>query len=365
MELSRRDEQQLAPAEQLADYRRTMARSKAAAGIAREQARVLEKEDEVAREAISAAIDAEAECLGAEAAAGRWLTRLADVRERDLGLGGDRKSQSQPVTVKLADLGVTKSESSRWQQIGEIPDDVRSRYVEAVRRRQQRWISRQRLLRLWREEQAEQRRREPLRVSPPGAPDIRCGDFRVVLSDIPSGTVDAIITDPPYPREFLPLYGDLSSVAARLLVPSGVLAVMCGQSYLFEYLGLLARDLDYRWTAAYIAQGPRTRLHDARVGSGWKPILLFQRKDATDIAFLLDDLFSSHADDKRFHHWGQSESGMAAIVERLSTPGALVVDPFVGGGTTAVVCRDLERRFIGCDIDAAAVSVAQERLGAC
>jgi site-specific DNA-methyltransferase (adenine-specific) len=194
--------------------------------------------------------------------------------------------------------------------------------------------------------------------------DIRHGDFREVLADIPDGTVDAIITDPPYPGEFVGLFGDLSELAARTLKHSGVLAVMCGQYYLPEYITLLSSAMRYRWCGAYIAQGPRTRVHAAKVGTGWKPILVFQRHGITgdDLAFILDDLFDSAGDDKRHHHWGQSESGTGELVERLTQPGALVVDPFLGGGTTAVVCRDLGRRFIGCDIDAAHAATSRERL---
>jgi DNA modification methylase len=55
---------------------------------------------------------------------------------------------------------------------------------------------------------------------------------------------------------------------------------------------------------------------------------------------------------------------MADIVERLTEPGALVVDPFLGGGTTAVVCEALGRRFVGCAVDAAAITAARERLAA-
>ena len=108
--------------------------------------------------------------------------------------------------------------------------------------------------------------------------------------------------------------------------------------------------------------GQRNRNHGARVGTGWKPLLIFQKRGAPEPEFLLDDVFSSTGDDKEHHHWGQSESGMAAIVERFTKPGELVVDPFLGGGTTGIVCRDLGRRFVGCDIDAAAVKTATERV---
>ena len=37
-------------------------------------------------------------------------------------------------------------------------------------------------------------------------------------------------------------------------------------------------------------------------------------------------------------------------VEAFSRPGDLVVDPFMGSGTTAVACAQLSRSFVGCDI---------------
>jgi hypothetical protein len=74
------------------------------------------------------------------------------------------------------------------------------------------------------------------------------------------------------------------------------------------------------------------------------------------------DTFVSEGADKTHHEWGQSESGVAQLVERFSLPGELVVDPFLGVGTTAVVCQGLGRRFIGCDIDAQAVQTTLARL---
>lgn len=66
--------------------------------------------------------------------------------------------------------------------------------------------------------------------------------------------------------------------------------------------------------------------------------------------------------DKRFHHWGQSESGMADLIGRCSNPGDIVLDPFVGGGTTGVVALDLGRRFVGCDTDRECVDRTIKRL---
>jgi site-specific DNA-adenine methylase len=35
--------------------------------------------------------------------------------------------------------------------------------------------------------------------------DLRYGDFKTVLADIPDNSLDLILTDPPYPKEFLTL----------------------------------------------------------------------------------------------------------------------------------------------------------------
>jgi DNA modification methylase len=50
------------------------------------------------------------------------------------------------------------------------------------------------------------------------------------------------------------------------------------------------------------------------------------------------------------------------IVKALSHPGDLVLDAFLGAGTTAVVCQRLGRRWIGCDINKGAIRTAVKRL---
>ncbi|MDQ6674541.1 MAG: site-specific DNA-methyltransferase [Chloroflexota bacterium] len=53
------------------------------------------------------------------------------------------------------------------------------------------------------------------------------------------------------------------------------------------------------------------------------------------------------------------------LIKLYSYPGDLVVDPFVGGGTTAVAAAGLGRRAYGCDIGPGEIERAQTRLARC
>jgi DNA modification methylase len=50
------------------------------------------------------------------------------------------------------------------------------------------------------------------------------------------------------------------------------------------------------------------------------------------------------------------------IVEICSIAGNLILDPFVGSGTTMVAAKRLGRRYVGCDIDSKSIYIANERI---
>ncbi len=52
----------------------------------------------------------------------------------------------------------------------------------------------------------------------------------------------------------------------------------------------------------------------------------------------------------------------AWFIKLFTKPGQLVLDPFIGSGTTAVACRQLGRHFIGMDINAEYCELARQRL---
>jgi hypothetical protein len=212
--------------------------------------------------------------------------------------------------------------------------------------------------------QRKAKRAERKRFTTTGGWELHVGE---VLAEgenfVKSASVDWIITDPPYPKEFLPVYSDLGAFAARTLKPNGSLLCMVGQSYLPDVLARLSEHLRYHWTVAYLTPGGQAvQLFDRHVNTFWKPVLWFVNGEYT--GDWIGDVTRSDTNDndKRFHHWGQSESGIADLLERFTLPNEVVCDPFVGGGTTAVVAVEMGRHFIGIDRDPDAIRTTRERL---
>ena len=50
------------------------------------------------------------------------------------------------------------------------------------------------------------------------------------------------------------------------------------------------------------------------------------------------------------------------LILSVTNENDLVADFYLGSGTTAVVCKELNRRFVGCDVNANAVKITNERL---
>jgi ParB-like chromosome segregation protein Spo0J len=195
---------------------------------------------------------------------------------------------------------------------------------------------------------------EKLLPREPVTAEVREGDFRKVLVDLHN--VDAIITDPPYAQAALPLLGDLAVWADKVLAPSGVLAVMVGIMFLPDVLRQLEGYRPYRWTMAVV--GTRIQASHARkVAQQWKPILIYGSGPRINDVIRYET--SEHV---KHHEHGQDSAVFAQLIERLTKPGSLVVDPFAGSGTTLVAAQLTGRRSIGCDVDPAAVSTARGRL---
>jgi site-specific DNA-methyltransferase (adenine-specific) len=173
---------------------------------------------------------------------------------------------------------------------------------------------------------------------------------------------DFIITDPPYPREFLPLYESLAIQSLTWLKPSGLVLVMCGQSYVDKIFELMTTYLTYYWTGCYHTPGQPTPLRQKQVNTNWKPILIFRHPGDVYAGKIFGDVWTSDNNDKDYHKWGQSVSGMLSIIKQVCLPGQSIFDPFCGAGTTGIAALKHGCLFHGIDIEQSNVDLSVARI---
>jgi hypothetical protein len=178
--------------------------------------------------------------------------------------------------------------------------------------------------------------------------------------DVESESVSLILTDPPYFKNCLGVFSELSAFAARVLKPGGSLVTMVGAYFLPEILARLSEQLDYHWVINCIMNGGNRYIESRRVRVASKPFVWFVK--GKYFGQTIRDVMTSGGPDKRFHPWGQAESEFAFMVECFTQPNDLIVDPFLGGGVSAVAALRLGRRFIGIDSALESVEMSRRRI---
>lgn len=192
---------------------------------------------------------------------------------------------------------------------------------------------------------------------------VLCGDFTKALHKVPENSVDAIITDPPYPREFAGLWTPLGELAFRCLKPGGSLLSIVPHYLIPDVLDdIKDSGMRYRWTLAmWQMQGPHPTMGAIGVAVVWKPIVWWI-KGTKPFGGRTPDGFENPAPAKANHKWEQHLE-WARYCLRFVPAGGMVLDPMMGSGTVGVACQELGYSFVGIDIDPSAVQTARDRLG--
>jgi site-specific DNA-methyltransferase (adenine-specific) len=201
------------------------------------------------------------------------------------------------------------------------------------------------------------------------------GDATRVLPQLPKHSVDLIVTDPPYGDNTC--YGPKKVRIAGNEHPLASLSVMSLAYRVLKrdsaaYVFCSIRHLDFM--RAFFSRYTRFRLRDIviwdklsmRIAPGFRKqyecILVLEKGRPCYRDPKMRNLIGiRRVRDSRHPHVKPVEL-IKLLINHSSDAGDVVLDPFVGTGTTAVAARELGRHFIGIELDESYVRVAQARL---
>lgn len=192
--------------------------------------------------------------------------------------------------------------------------------------------------------------------------ELHLGDCLQYMRTMPDKSVDAVITDPPYPKEFLPLWNKCAMESKNALKPGGWFIAYSGQLFMPQVLAALSSELNYRWCIA-LMHAQSQIVWPAHSLAQWKPIFVLQNglidEKGTPIR---RDVMQPRGMDKRFHEWGQNYFESIELILQFTSEGDTIFDPFMGSGTTGVACVQTGRNFIGCEISEEYFKIAEKRI---
>jgi DNA modification methylase len=194
------------------------------------------------------------------------------------------------------------------------------------------------------------------------------GDMRELGKNIPDNSIDLIFTDPLYEKKYLPLYGDLATLAQRVLKPEGSLVFFMGHFHEDEIKDYIKNNSELVFNHRIIVEhsGPSKSLYAKRIWAYYKPLMHYYKlkengKEPTpyhDFA----NIIKSDAPIKDDLDWAQSPVEAAHMIKPLTVDGNTVLDPFMGSGTTGIAALSLNREFKGIEIDEIAFMTAKASL---
>jgi len=267
----------------------------------------------------------------------------------------------------LSELGITRNESSQFKKIAELPEEIFEKEIAVAKNESKKRIelTTSRIMSVVKDYEKNKQREEKAERGKQITNidvDFRLGDFEDVFNDIKDGSVDCIITDPPYPYEFIECWTKLSRFAKRVLKPNGYCVAYSGQFHLPEVLERMKEHLDYYWMFAMYQAGSTQIVSPTNIMCAWKPVIIFQNGKKKNTK-TIRDYFISESREKDGHDWQQSLSGVSYLIEMFTNPGDLICEPFAGSGTKIKACIEMKRNIIASEINEKTFNIAKALLG--
>lgn len=235
---------------------------------------------------------------------------------------------------------------------------------------------------------------------------ILCGDCIEILREASEPFADLIFADPPFnigyqydqyhdkveKNNYITWTRDWMRACLGVLKPHGSFYIAIGDEYaahvrlIGDELGLTLRN----WIIWHYTFGQQTRnkfarahthifyfvrnpnrftFHDEAVRVPSDRQLIYNDKRAEPRGKIPDDVWNTYSrvcgtfkERQGWHPCQMPELLLARIIAASSNPGDLVLDPFVGSGTTAAAAWQLERDYCGIDLSQQYVENTRKRL---
>jgi site-specific DNA-methyltransferase (adenine-specific) len=210
---------------------------------------------------------------------------------------------------------------------------------------------------------------------------VLCMDAVECMRLIPDKTVDLICTDPPYSisdkggskkvknysifrndwdKDFNPL--PFLDEAFRIIKDNGQIIVMCNRSLLGTYLRYRKeQDILHWYHPTRVPAFSKVFAPTIEYAVWWtNPDYTFNKKYAKTNVF---DYLRPYQLNQKYPHPSQKPTHLIKKwIQVLTNPGDMVIDFFVGSGTTAIAALEMDRHFIVNDISPEYAEMTKKRV---
>ncbi|MEE1282573.1 MAG: site-specific DNA-methyltransferase [Acutalibacteraceae bacterium] len=205
------------------------------------------------------------------------------------------------------------------------------------------------------------------------------------LSTLSDGCVDCVITDPPYKQEahdrgFIAKHSEiykemadwtnsnndwyneafLNELVRVCRFPNVYL--FCGKRDLVHILNYAERRSYFYHIIPVCKKAPAPFVNNTWLSNEYS-VHFTDRKIVYNKEYQLKIPYFLIQGGKTTSHPNEKNLEMVKrIVSNITQEGQTVLDCFMGSGTTAVACRDLNRNYIGCELNPDFIEIANARL---
>jgi len=201
-----------------------------------------------------------------------------------------------------------------------------------------------------------------------------CGDCLEIMKQLPDKSVDLVLTDPPYGikigdngkiggngkitkvRQYIPVNWDnegLNQIQFEEIKRISTHQIIFGFNYFLDIL---------KPTQCIIVWDKKCRNDWNDNFSDCELAWTSFNKPAKVFHYLWMGALKEGKERERWHPTQKPIALIIWILENYSQENNLILDPFLGSGTTAVACEKLNRRWIGIEINPEYCEIAKKRI---